>query len=279
MFKSLTPFKTCLCVAVLFMLLVGLPLQSYAQEKSTLDVILQRGTIKVGMMLDLPPFCYRDSSGNPQGVWVEFAQELANGLGVKLEVVETPEPARIPALVAKKIDIQGGVPTCTLERMRAASFSIPIYLERFQAIVRTDSGIQKFSDLKGRTVATVRATTPEIYYLPYYETWKAADRKTKYISFESSGTALLALRQGRAEALVQTVPFLEEIQAKYPGEFRIVDPVYASGICGYVVRHGDVTWLNYVNNFLYYMVASGKAQTIFMKHGLPTEDIPPYFER
>ena len=86
-------------------LVVGWVATGLAQQTSLLDEIQKRGVLRVGCMLDFPPLGWRDEKGNPMGFNVRLAEDMAKALGVKLEVIETVAANRIPALVAKRIDI------------------------------------------------------------------------------------------------------------------------------------------------------------------------------
>ena len=55
-----------------------------------LEKIVEANTLKVGMSLDQPPFCMKDEEGKPRGYDVEFAELLAEAMGVELEIVEYP---------------------------------------------------------------------------------------------------------------------------------------------------------------------------------------------
>jgi ABC-type amino acid transport substrate-binding protein len=57
----------------------------------TLDEIVEKGSIRIAVYRDFPPFSYRDK-GQLKGVDVDIASEIAKGLGVKLTFMElTPD--------------------------------------------------------------------------------------------------------------------------------------------------------------------------------------------
>ena len=55
-----------------------------------LDAILARGVLRVGLTGDYRPFSYRDpATGAVSGLDADMAQSLADGMGVKLDIVPT----------------------------------------------------------------------------------------------------------------------------------------------------------------------------------------------
>src|SRR5471030_325069 len=53
-------------------------------QVSTLQTVLQRGTLRVGDCLSFAPFGFYDKAGQPDGYDVDLAKELAKDMGVKL---------------------------------------------------------------------------------------------------------------------------------------------------------------------------------------------------
>ena len=51
-----------------------------SSEKGAIDIIKERGTIKVGVFSDKPPFGYVDANGENQGYDVFIAKKLAKDL-------------------------------------------------------------------------------------------------------------------------------------------------------------------------------------------------------
>ena len=98
-------FKKFSFWALIGVFILGFTATGIAQEASLLDEIQKRGVLRVGCMLDFPPLGWRNEKGEPMGYNVKLAEDMAQALGVKLEVIETVSANRIPALVAKRIDV------------------------------------------------------------------------------------------------------------------------------------------------------------------------------
>lgn len=82
-----------------------------------LDDIKKAGVLRVGVFDANPPFGYADAkTGQPVGLDVDYAQEIANKLGVKLELRATNPANRVPLLTSGKVDIVAANFTITDER-------------------------------------------------------------------------------------------------------------------------------------------------------------------
>src|SRR5437667_8736566 len=96
---------------------------SSSTQESTLDKVLKSGELRAAAPLAGGcPIACRDSGGNPMGWMVDMWTELAKSLKVKLVVIDTPGPSRIPFIQAGKVDVAQG--TITLDRNQAIGFSL-----------------------------------------------------------------------------------------------------------------------------------------------------------
>ena len=121
----------------IFMFLAAMLLAAGAQAQSRLDDIVARGILRVGLTGDYRPFSERDKvSGGYSGLDVELAQSLADGLGVKVEIVPTTWGTLLPDLGNGRFDIGMGGISITLSRQRAAFFSAPVMRAGKAAIAR-----------------------------------------------------------------------------------------------------------------------------------------------
>jgi len=239
-------------LVTLFVLTLILTSTSFAvEEKSTLDKVLDEGVLKVGIMLDFPPCGYYDDDGKPAGYEVDLANRIAEMLEVKLEILETPGPSRIPALKAGKVDVVFGSLAITPKRAAAVAFSRPYIGNSQWIITKKDSGIENFEDIAGKKIATIRGTTPEINLMEIVESW---EDKPEIISYASNADALMALRQGKADALAEAkIWFESQVNSKFPDQFKLVGPAFYIELCGAAVRRGDQEFLNWLNTALWTM--------------------------
>ncbi|MBW2057613.1 MAG: transporter substrate-binding domain-containing protein [Deltaproteobacteria bacterium] len=259
----------------LVFLVAGMVPIASAEHQSLLDEVQKRGVLRVGCMLDFPPLGWRDEKGNPKGFNVRLAEEMAKALGVKLEIIETVSANRIPALVAKRIDVSSAGLTITTERAKAVDFTIPDRRGAMFVLTHADSPIKTLDDCKDYKIGTVRGTTPEIYFLNYF---KDKGIKIDYISYDSNADQLLALKQKKVDAIAETDIWFGEVMAKFPGKFKIVRPGYFNEWTGLAVRHGDFTWLHWINTWLWDMHITGKIKQLHKEFNMPYIPVKPAYE-
>lgn len=223
---------------------------------SALQAVLQRGTLRVGDCLSFAPFGYTDKDGKPAGYDVDIAKRLAADLGVKLEVVDTTSANRIPNLKTDKVDVVFCNFTRNGERQREIGFTDPYVVASEALLVRKDSGITNAKDLPGKTVATVKGSTNA-------DVLKEKGINVKTQEYDSSQAAILAVKQGQADTMVEDSNFLA-YQAKLDPTLKVTsDSLISLEYNAFGVKQGDQVWTNYLNGFLFRLNASGDNKALY----------------
>lgn len=112
--------------------------QHSTPSQGDVNEIINRGTLRVCSTGDYRPFTFRDPHGW-SGMDIDFAQNFADHLGVKLDVVPTTW-ADMLGDVGSKCDMAMGGITITSERAKHALYSSPYLRDGKAAIIRcTDS--------------------------------------------------------------------------------------------------------------------------------------------
>jgi chorismate mutase-like protein len=111
-----------------------------------LDDIAARGVLRVGSTGDYKPFSFRPAGGEFIGMDVELAGELAQALGVRLQLVPTSWPTLMADLGADKFDLALSGVSVTAERQRQALFSVP-YLHDGKTPITRCENIARFQTL------------------------------------------------------------------------------------------------------------------------------------
>src|SRR5437868_12036235 len=71
----------------------------------TVESIKSAGTVKIGMLVDFPPFGIMNTSNEPDGYDADVAKLLAKEFGVKVQIVPVTGPNRIPYLQSNQVDL------------------------------------------------------------------------------------------------------------------------------------------------------------------------------
>jgi len=227
-----------------------------ATASSALTTVLQRGALRVGDCLSFAPFGFKDKNGNPAGYDVDIAKRLATDLGVKLDVVDTTSANRIPNLKTDKVDVVFCNFTRNGERQREIGFTDPYVVASEALLVRKDSGISSAKDLPGKTVATVKGSTNA-------DVLKEKGINVKTQEYDSSQAAILAVKQGQADTMIEDSNFLA-YQAKLSPELKVTsDALVPLEYNAFGVKQGDQVWINYLNGFLFRLDASGENKVLY----------------
>src|SRR5947207_7592985 len=94
---------------------VGFALAAPATAQ-TLDKIKQRGVLTVGTKADYKPFGFRDTNGAIVGFEPDLAMDVAQQLGVRLELEPVVSANRMQFLQQGKIDLMIATMNVTQER-------------------------------------------------------------------------------------------------------------------------------------------------------------------
>jgi len=138
-----------LLIACLLALCVVLPGVAAAD---TLDDILERGTLRVGMEPGYMPFEMTNKKGEIIGFDVDMAKRIAKAMGVELELVSTAWDGIIPALITKKFDMIMSGMTLTQERNMKISLAKP-YIVIGQSILidkKLAGTVNSYKDLNSK---------------------------------------------------------------------------------------------------------------------------------
>jgi polar amino acid transport system substrate-binding protein len=167
-----------------------------AQADATLDKIKERGTLVAGVILSGPPYGYIDPKTQQQeGLNLDLAREFAKRLGVKLETVAVTPPNRVQFLQQGKVDLLLANMQWTKERAEILSFvPTPFEVSGGAAVVRKDSGIKDWPDLRGKTVCVSQGSN---FTKPLIEEYGAIVK-----GFPGQPDSLLALKGGNCDAAV-----------------------------------------------------------------------------
>ncbi len=91
----------------------------------TLTDIVKRGEIRIAVQSGAAPYAFIDKNGKHAGSMIDFAQGMADVMGVKLKVLDFDWDGLIPALLSGKADILAADMTPTLKRALKISFTDP----------------------------------------------------------------------------------------------------------------------------------------------------------
>jgi polar amino acid transport system substrate-binding protein len=224
------------------------------------DDIEKRGEIKIAVFDSNPPFGYVDEKTNKiVGLDVDYANEIAKALNVKIDLVPTNPANRIPLLTSQKADLIVANFTVTDERAKTVDFSLP-YFATGQKFLAKKGVLKSADDLKNLRIGADKGTVMEITLREKYPT-------AKVISYDDTPFAFAALRNGVVQAITQDDAKLIGLLANVPEEqraafeispFSITQEYQAVGI-----PKGEERLKEKVNQILLTLEKDGQALTIY----------------
>ena len=193
-------------------ILCGIALTTSAQlaRAEALDDIQRAGRIRVAIAVGTPLFSFTDANGQLTGSDVETARRLAEGLGVRLEIVPVSNAARIPTLQSGQVDIVVADLSITPERQKTIAFSPPYAALTLIVAAPAAVAIGGYAELAGKRVGVTRATVNDTL-----TTQKAAG--AEIVRVEDDATLIDMAAKGSIDAFSSTPPNLGEVARRAPG--------------------------------------------------------------
>lgn len=248
--------------------------------QSTLDKIKQSGTIVLAHRDSSIPFSYiADDPNQPVGYAHDLQLKVVEALKNQLQMPDlkvrynlVTSQTRIPLIQNGTVDLECGSTTNNTERQQQVDFSVGFFEIGTRLLTATDSGINDFADLNGKTLVTTAGTTSERYIKQYNDEKKAG---INIVSAKDHGESFLMLESGRADAFMMDDVLLagERAKSKEPAKWHIVGEPQSFEIYGCMVRKGDADFKKIVDDTLTSVYASGEINGIYDKWF--TQPIPP----
>ncbi|MGH1575448.1 ABC transporter substrate-binding protein [Methylobacterium sp. P31] len=240
-----------------------------AAQADRLDDIWKAGLLRVAAFDSNPPFGFVDPATKKiAGLDVDYAQALADRIGVKLDVRPTNPADRIPLLTSGKVDLVLANFSITEERAKQLDFSIPYFASGQQFLARKGS-LSSPQQLNGLRIGADKGTTNVIVLRRDFPT-------VVVVAFDDTPCAFTALRNGNVQAITQDGPKLVGLLAKVPDRQNYEIPPFSisNDYIGVGIPKGETRLRDLVNQTLRELEAAGKAAAIYDRWLGPNTDQP-----
>ena len=242
-----------------------------AHAQSTLDDVIKRGTLIVGISLGTPPYGITNAQMEPDGYDVGVAKLLARELGVKLQIIDTVAANRIPSLTANKADIVISSFSITSERAKTIAFTNTVYVDQQVAVAPEATTLTKIADLKGKRVGVTRASTNDI------AATKQAPEGTTIQRYDDDASTSQAMLAGQVDAIVTSRALAVAIRDRNPAMKLAVKFVVSQAPMAIGLRRGDPDMLHWLNTAIFMLWTTRELQALQEKwFGAALDDLPRY---
>jgi polar amino acid transport system substrate-binding protein len=253
--------KACsliLAVAVTMLLVAA----DTAVAGKAMDSILKKGELVVAITGTQPPLNVKNKEGKIIGFDADIAELIAKNMNVKIKFAVMPFPDLLSSLKAGKVDMVLSGMTMTLERNLHEAFIGPDYISGKGILTKTDTieAMQRSEGLNNpdfRVAALENSTS-----LTFVE---RAAPKAKLVPTKSYDEAIEMLFQNKIDALVADYPYCAFTAFRYKDKGLVAgQSKFTIEPLGIVV-HEDTLLINWLQNFLTMLDASGQMKMLNKK--------------
>jgi polar amino acid transport system substrate-binding protein len=251
-------------------------------KDSTLEGILRRGELRIGLEVGYMPFEMIDQrSGLRQkeirhggfrrkgrklslmGFDIDMGIEMAKELGVKPIFIDTLWPSIIPALNLGRFDIIFGGMSVTESRKTQVDFADP-FMTVGQTVLldaKHKNTVKSYKDLNDSKFVVVSkpGTTGE----------EAVQRLIPEATYETADTEVegaTRVLEGTADAFVYDFPFNAVFSALHPSDRLIfLDEPFTKEPIAWAIRKNDPDFMKFLNEFLDKIKADGRFDKMYKK--------------
>ena len=234
-------------VLALVVLALAIPLCAVGQ--TTLDTVLARGKLIVGVNAVLPGFGALDATtGDYTGFDVDYGRAIAAAIGVDVEFIPLTAGERLTALQMGQIDVLIRNTTWTLTRDSkdlGLDFCPTTFYDGQGFIVRKADNIGSIEDMDGVTVCVTSGTTTEGNVA---DAFREAGLTSTMQVFAETEASFGAYDAGACDCYTSDKSQLASLRttADVPSDHIILPDTISKEPLGPVVRHGDSEWYDIV---------------------------------
>ncbi|MGX8008207.1 basic amino acid ABC transporter substrate-binding protein [Mesorhizobium sp. ORM8.1] len=215
-------------------------------------------TIVVGADTTFPPF-ETETNGQVTGFDIDMINAIAKAENMTVSLKTLPFDGIIPSLQAGSIDAAVAGITIKKSRMQNVEFSDAYYKSGLSVLVKKDSEIKSFDDLKDHVVATKKATSSVDYLTGH-------GIEQDYIKqFQSIDAAYQALETGGADAVIFDNPVNVNFKAAHDN-VQTVGSLLTGEYYGIAISKQKPELVEKINDGLAKIKQNGEYQKLFEKY-------------
>lgn len=251
-----------------FILTLGAPLLSVAD---TLSHIKETQTITIAHRESSIPFSYLNENKVPVGYAVDICNKLADAVKkelklpqLKVNYLAVTSGSRIAAIVDGKADIECGSTTNNAERRKQVSFTIPHFFAATRMLVRSDSGIHNWPDLRDKKVAITRGTTT-VKLLNDRDKVRGLNLRLVEGADHAESFGMVEKFEADAFSMDDVLLYGLRANARNPEKFAIVGDPLSTEAYAMMLRKDDPAFKELVDKEMVRLIADGEINRLYDK--------------
>ena len=251
-------FKTTLLAAAA--LAVGATSGAMAQEKSTLEVVKERGYLNCQVGQPSPGYYMLDDKGQWSGHDVAFCRAVAAAIfgdPKKIEFQSVTSQVRFTSLANGESDMLSRTTTWTTTRdtQLGLDFTTVTFYDGQGFLVRKDSGIKSAKELNGASICVATGTTTELNLADYF---RAQNMEFTPVTFEDVNVLVDTYLKGGCDVYTNDKSSLASRRSAFPNpaDYVILPDTISKEPLGPVVREGDNQWGDIVRWSVFAMIVA-----------------------
>lgn len=215
-------------IACALALVMSLGFTAMAEEQNALDRVLERGKLIVATDAAWAPFEYMEGE-NIVGADMEIAADIAESLGVELELINVSFDSLSMYLSSGEADLALAAITVTEERAEVMEFSAP-YCDSCQYIIvkEDNEDVATINDLAGMIVGVHLGTTGDFVVSDEVNMGVLMGTGASVQQYKDLTIAAMGLNAGDVQAIVCDKQLAENICAVNEG-LKCFEAVYEDG--------------------------------------------------
>ena len=231
-----------------------------AQDNS-LQNVLDKGTLVLGLDDSFPPMGFRDENNNVVGFDIDVATEVANRMGVELKLQPIEWSTKEMELNTGSVDCLWNGLSIDDERKQAMDLSEPYMTNRMVLVVLNDSEYTDQASLAGKTIGVQNGSTAE----KILEESDFSKTIGNTIGFKDNVTAFMELETKGIDAI-----FMDEVVANYAitsqnKDFKVLEDGLTEEEYAVGFKKGNTALKNEVQKYIDEMKADGTMTQISEK--------------
>ena len=232
-------------------------------NNATIQKIVKKGTLNVGVKQDVPNFGYYSAKTNTyQGMEIDLAMKIAKELKVKVNFTAVTPQTREALMDNGTIDMLIATYTITDERKASYAMSNPYYYDQIGFLVLKDSGINKISDLNGKTIGVSQGASTKAALQEYAS---ANNLKFNYVQLGSFPELAVSLYAHRVDAFSVDKSILSGYESK---KTKTLKEGFKTQEYGIASSKSNQELIDYTNDLLAKWQKDGSLQKLYDKYHL-----------